>query len=709
MRNIIVVGAVLCAWVQPALADPPAPDIGAACAVTLDPATNAFLYTHQPDRLCWTGSTAKTVTIDVAIRAYRSGYVGLGDIVPFSEDATEQACTCLGTYSNDTAAAQDHPDTIAVPGEKLSLNKSLFGADMSAVEPTVSLAEYVGNAEVHGVKQVGQSHDESESLRLDFVGLMNDLFSAMGLHDSHFANEHGGAEGLGTLPPPKSTAREMAEFWAKAAVDPLFIKYTGLRNVPVTTTRPNGTHRHYTLTKWYGYYPSILGDKEGGVQPPDEPAYTSLLGSSKRLGRTLIFDVMEDEETDGNPAPNEFTDAAEVLRYGFAKIFDPDRRGDSGSAAGAAADQGLSCWSNNRCVTAVRTGSNTLKLIAWRTKVGGQTVSRLGDATGAGTNIDEVDVTKLGGVNVCKTGDGGGPPKARTANLKGCKASERVVTAEVAGGNAVLRSWNVVGNNRPVALHDSGKTAVAGTHIALRRLGPHRLVSAVIQADGTLRLDTWTVSAKGVFTQLDTDVASAAVHSFQMTTTRTGNGVAAELLLDGTQDQLIYWGVGSAGTLTRTADTLGKGTGYSAVGIARTGPNEYMTSTVSGGKVSVAVYDLATDLSAWTQDGDMTSLPPVNASEVVMKRLGAHAALLAVSDDGKLGLYPIQYDTRYEHDPYGGHSEQYYALGAASAGGASDVDLDALDTNVAVGDFVTALRTTSGNLKLINWRVGKKP
>ena len=710
----LAVLTAMASWTcAPALAGPPAPVLGATCAVVLDPATHAFRYTHNPDRPCWTGSTAKTVTIDVAIRAYRSGYVGLNSVFGFSEDSTEQLCTCLGTYADDTTAAQDHPDTIAVPHERIGFRKALFGADMSAVEPTVSLAEYVANSEVNHVSRVGQTVDASEKLRVQFVGLMNNLFSALGLHDSHFANEHGGAEPLPGLAVPKSTAREMAEFWDAADVDPLFVKFTGLRDEPVTTTLPGGGQGHYTFRKWYGYYPHILGDKEGGVTPPGEPSYTSLLGSSRRLGRTLIFDDMEDEETDGNPAPNEFTDAAELLRYGFAKIFDPVRHGASGNAGGAAATERLACWGDSRCVTASAKADGKLKVTAWKVSVGHSTDAPLGSATGSASHVAEVAVATLGSHDVC------GPPappqhptsrRATAANRPGCAPAERVVTGEVDGGNVVLRSWDIRANATPTLRAESGSQAGTGTHLALVHLTGTRFASAVVQPDGKLRIDTWKLGHGGAPTKLASATTANTVASFAMTPEKGGGGVITETILPSQVEDLERWAVASDGTVARTADTGSYNNSMSSPGLVRTGAREYMTSAVIAGKPVVEVWELAADGASWARDGSMVDVPgATQTTETTLARLGMHAPLLVVVDAGKLHLRPMDYDTAYEHEPLGPHDEQYYTLGDAAGGDAADVDVARLSTTAAQGDFVTAVRTSGGRLRLSNWRVGAHP
>jgi D-alanyl-D-alanine carboxypeptidase len=681
---VLVVGLLVAGPDAARSATPPHP--GATCAAVLDPATKHFLYTKNPDRPCFTGSTAKAVTIDVAIRAYRQGKIALNSTFGFSQDAINQLCTCLGNYADDPAL-KAHADTVAVKGERIGIDKALYAADMSAVEPTVSLAEYVGNAVHNGVKKVGANVNQSEQLRLAFVALMNKRFSDLGLHDSHFANEHGGDAPLGNLPVPKSTAREMVEFWNAADGDPLFVPHLGLRDVPVTTTLPAGGNGHYTLTKWYGYYPNILGDKEGGVQPPGQPEFNSMLGSAKRLGRTLIFDVMENANNGDGDTKSEFTDSGNVLRYGFEQIFDPARRGDSGTAAGATTDNGLDCWASNRCVSAVRTGSDSLKVIPWGIHVGSQKLYRLGSADSPDTGVREVDVAHMG-------------------ELSGRRIA---VTAERdRDDHLVLESWRIFDPGQVTSLGRNTSDGGTGTQVTLRRLSSTRFVSAVKQDDGKLRLDSWKVAKSGHLTKLASATTEDTFDTFAMTVNQS-QGVVTDLRLDDGTQKLVFWQVGASGAITRGGDSGDQGEALDHLSLDRVGPNEYMSAgTTAAGDAIVDVWEISSDGATVTKDGDMTGITGTHVTETALKRLGAHASLLAVRQAGNLRLYPLEYVTGYEHDKYGGHTDSLYRLGSASAGQASRIHLGAVSTTSATGDFVTALRTGSGNLKLINWRVGAK-
>jgi D-alanyl-D-alanine carboxypeptidase len=711
LRSLLLAACIGMAavWCAPAAA--PALSLGSHCAALLDPATGKLLYGKNPDSLCYTGSTAKAVTIYVAIRAVRKGFVSLSNEIPFSLDSTQQACQCLGNYVvNPTPQQTAHPDQIAVPGEKMSLDDSLYGADMSAVEPTVSLAEYVANAELNGHKSVGSTVSKSEALRLQFVSLMNKLFKKLGLTKSHFANEDGASAPLGNLPVPKSTAREMVEFWKHAERDSLFVPHMGLRNLPVTTTLPGGGHGHYLLDKWYGYYPGVLGDKEGGVTPKTV-SYFSMFGSAKRLGRTLIFDVMQNKDLAGGST--EFSDSGNLLQYGFEKIFNPARRGDSGSQGDTATADAIDCWGSHRCLTASRTGAGTLQLTTWGIHVGSNKVNRLYRVTGHDPTVNEVAVSLIGQQTICR------PPgsMARVAS-NGCTLGNRLaISSERTGADQItLKSWNVADNGRLTKLSSSdisGRIAQAagaggtGTDIALADLSTSKFISAYRQDDGTLRLDSWSVANDGTLTNLGTIATTGGIESFAMVPASGGGGVVTDVRTTTGLEKLINWSVSSTGAITRIGDSGDQGKSLDDLSLTRISSTEYMSAGQSGGVPAVDVWELGAN-GSFTLDGDMTSIPATSVTETSIVRLGTHAPLLAVKSGAHLELVPMEYLTAYEHEPLGPHNDSYYPLGSASAGSSSSIHLGRVTATHAVGDFVSAV-VAGGHLKLINWRVGANP
>ena len=252
------------------------------------------------------------------------------------------------------------------------------------------------------------------------------------------------------------------------------------------------------------------------------------------------------------------------------------REGDSGTLAGAVSEIANARFGTHGVVSAVRTGSGTLKLISWDVNAGGA-ISRLndtGDAAGAASHID-IAAAKFF-VTVCRTGSGkqkliswsvsnagaiarkgdsGDAAGAATVNRIVALSDTLLVTACRNGsGNLQLISWRLNGNGSITRLKDA--TAGAVSEIAVVRLSQSRLVTAVRAGDGTLLLIVWDVNASGVFARKgDTHNLAGAARMIRVVRAATGDLVTSVRAANGNL-KLISWRVSGDGeTVSRLGDS----------------------------------------------------------------------------------------------------------------------------------------------------------
>jgi hypothetical protein len=138
----------------------PAPNITAKCAIVWEAAGNKAWYQKNPDGLCYTGSTAKIMTLHAALWALKQGYFTLGEELAYSARAVKQGCTCIGSYLKDKPAdwnPDTDPHAYADVGEVTEFQDALYGVAMSAAQPTVAIAEIVAQAVLHGNKNPAPS------------------------------------------------------------------------------------------------------------------------------------------------------------------------------------------------------------------------------------------------------------------------------------------------------------------------------------------------------------------------------------------------------------------------------------------------------------------------------------------------------------------------------------------------------------------------
>jgi hypothetical protein len=255
------------------------------------------------------------------------------------------------------------------------------------------------------------------------------------------------------------------------------------------------------------------------------------------------------------------------------------RTGDSGNQAGAATSIALARNGNtSRFVTACRTGSGRLRLIAWDVNASGSAITRLGDsgdAAGAATLIRIVSTGNNRFVTACRDSDGdlkligwrlhdnGSLTRLADSGNQAGDVSDidlvdlpgnRVLTAVRSGGGSLLLiSWSV-GDGAVTRLGDSADQAGAATMIRAVVDQAGHVVTAVRAGDGSLKLITWTVAANGTISRLGDSGSQAGVTEGHSISTAAGR-VVTPVRTDAGHLKVIVWQTGANGTVSRIGDS----------------------------------------------------------------------------------------------------------------------------------------------------------
>jgi hypothetical protein len=221
------------------------------------------------------------------------------------------------------------------------------------------------------------------------------------------------------------------------------------------------------------------------------------------------------------------SDALKLITWRVNSAGPVTRLGDSGSQAGEASS--IAIAEGSLIVTACRTGSDNLRLISWRIDPSGSEVVRQGDsgdAAGEASLISIVALSQTLFVTACRTGS----------------------------GNLLLISWRLNGNGSFSRLRDSGSAAGAVQEIALVQLSSTSVVTAVRDGSGELTLISWSVSSSGSFTrQADSGNAAGEATLIRAVVDQHGHVITA--VREGSGDlRMISWSF-SGGAVSRLADS----------------------------------------------------------------------------------------------------------------------------------------------------------
>jgi hypothetical protein len=537
-------------------------------------------------------------------------------------------------------------------GERSTFEDALYGTAMSAVEPTVTVAEQVAAAVMLGTKNPANSEEESINRRVIFArDIMNAHAAEAGATNTVFMNEHGGDlpvkdgiwQGL-----PKASARDFVFMWNHFVTeDPRFLQILGLRDYEHTTLTPSlSSINTYKFSKWYGYYPKIEGDKSGGVTPQGVGfEYTSLVGSSKRLGRRLVFDVMESDNG------SNFKDTAEILAYSFARIFTPKKVGENGGHI-KIIDQAVDSFGSDRFVSAFLDGDGELGFSTWQVASGA--VSHLWSSPELAVTYlpGEAPPPKNSSIDVSYLGDL--TPQYSVPK----RVFVTIIRKNDANQTVVLSTWHITNNNTVLPLKSNEWIAGMAPDVAIERLSNNQFVSAARRSsDGKLQLHSYSV-----------DNAGKIAHFGWSGSNKPRSRISLVQI-----DVAKYATAGSE----QSPD------GPVVVNLWRIGHQ--------GGSGSI------------TQMGEMGPYPG-DVTGTALSSIKPGGVVLASQGITKLGLSPMEYHQRFKDD---NGNEDYFKLGLAAAEKAEMIDIAILSSSSGKGTYVTSFKTSAEKLKVIVWNIGK--
>lgn len=253
--------------------DPPsAEEMGVESWALVDPQSGRYLEGEGLDERKAPAATASVMTALVALEETDD----LGSEVAVPEEAEE----FVGfTYSNVGLIA----------GERLSVRELLQATLISSgTDATYTLAEHLGSGDTQ-----------------NFVDMMNDRASEMGLQNTRFTNP-AGLDEEGNY----STAGDLAAIVTEAMKDPRFAGIVDTGETTISTESPvqNREIDLYNTNELLFAYPAVNGVKTGG----SPQAGSSVIASAERGGKSYVAVVM------GGGSAGEASGAAwSVLQHGF--------------------------------------------------------------------------------------------------------------------------------------------------------------------------------------------------------------------------------------------------------------------------------------------------------------------------------------------------------------------------------------------------------
>jgi hypothetical protein len=347
------------------------------------------------------------------------------------------------------------------------------------------------------------------------------------------------------------------------------------------------------------------------------------------------------------------------------------RLGDSDDLAGFVREIAAIKHRSQQVVTAVRTQSNTLKLISWRVNNDG---------------------------SVSRTGDSGGQA-GRASNIAIAKGNKYVVACRTSSGNLKLISWDINSAGAITRAGDSGNQAGTASRIKIVAVSDTLFVTACRTSGGNLKLISWQLNNDGSITRLnDSGSAAGAVSEIDLLEIpRSGSGSrVVTSVRDGDGDlKLIVWNVSSGGAISRRGDSgqlAGKAT------MIRSVRNEFddVVTAVRAGNTRLK-------LISWRVSANGNTVSRLDDSGNQAGRIGDNA--LMSRPDGVLSAVRTQGRNLklIAWDMTAGGSITRTIDSGDQAGTASRITLcqEALSGDAPI---VTAVRTASNNLKLITWK-----
>ena len=242
----------------------------AKSAVLIEPTTNTIIYELNKDEQRAPASMTKLMTLLIIMENIDNGKISLSDKVLISKNAASMGGSQVFLQENMEIEVEQLIKSIAIA---------------SGNDAAVAMAEYIG-----GTTE-------------DFVGMMNEKVSELGLQNTHFVNVHGlDAENH------YSSAYDMSQIARELLKHPTILNYTSLYEDYLN--KPDGSKTWLVNTnKLVRFYNGVDGLKTG---------YTGIAGyclTATALKNNIRFvSVVMGEPT----SENRSSDTTSLLNYGFS-------------------------------------------------------------------------------------------------------------------------------------------------------------------------------------------------------------------------------------------------------------------------------------------------------------------------------------------------------------------------------------------------------
>jgi|GEM_PF-2658787 D-alanyl-D-alanine carboxypeptidase len=331
-------------------------------------------------------SVTKVMTLIIALRAVENNQVSLDDMVTVSANAVSVSGSLMGLTQ----------------GERQTLRTLLHGLIInSGNDAAFAIAEHISGTTTA------------------FATEMNNLAASLGMSNSTYCQPAGGCF---------SNTADQVRLWMELRDMPGFQEFAGSSQYSACGTFSNNTPSCYNLSRSVGSrYPGLESWKGGSRgffcdTVPNVPLCASsgcLSLQATRLDHTLVLNQLHSQSS--TVAVNRWTDAYNILDYGFRLLFTPDLRGEVTTQVGAVKDYAIDNVGGSHFVTAVATSDGKLKLCGWNLLVANGTLNQIGCTERSFTtmptsNTQALNTNKIDVVQVPLPTADGGYVSARFAN-----------------------------------------------------------------------------------------------------------------------------------------------------------------------------------------------------------------------------------------------------------------------------------------------------
>lgn len=226
------------------------PFLTAKAAVVMDVASEAILFSKDEKTQLWPASTTKVMTALVVLDSYN-----LEDIVEIKSPISDGSRMGL------------------IEGEKITVENLLYGLLIqSANDAAYALASY----HVNGAGE--------------FVGLMNQKATEIGLENTHFIDPAGFDNQK-----QFTTASDLAKLALVAMKNRTIAKMVGIPQITVSDTDYIHFHKLRTVNQLLGSVPGVAGIKTGQT----ENAKENLINLTKRDGKEILTVILGSDDRFG--------------------------------------------------------------------------------------------------------------------------------------------------------------------------------------------------------------------------------------------------------------------------------------------------------------------------------------------------------------------------------------------------------------------------